>query len=96
MVQFNERTSVAVSRRTVQRKLHFFGYTRRSVRKKIGIITVNKTIRIASCRGLTFEKVDIVEFVLHDTLVKTEVVVFEIQVAADVAADLKRVGLRAS
>jgi hypothetical protein len=38
---------------------------------------------------LTFEKVNIVEFVVHDTLVETEVVVFEIKVAAD----LKRVGL---
>ena len=46
----NERTPVAVSRRTVQRKLHFFGYTRRSVRKKISIITVKKK-RIAWCRG---------------------------------------------
>jgi hypothetical protein len=45
--------------------------------------------------GVTFEKVDIVEFVVHDTLVETEVV-FEIKVAADVVADLKRVGLRAS
>jgi hypothetical protein len=44
---------------------------------------------------LTFEKVDIVVFAVHDTLVDTEVVVFEIKVA-DVAADLKRVGLRAS
>jgi hypothetical protein len=35
-------------------------------------------------------------FAVHDTLVDTEVVVFEIKVAADVAADLKRVGLRAS
>jgi hypothetical protein len=33
-------------------------------------------------------------FAVHDTLVDTEVVVFEIKVA-DVAADLKRVGLRA-
>ena len=73
-----------------------FRYTRRSVRKKIGIKNVNKKKRIAWCRGLTFEKVDIVEFVVHDTLVETEVVVFEIKVAADVAADLKRVGLRAS
>ena len=45
---------------------------------------------------MTFEKVDIVEFVVHDTLVETEVVVFEIKVAANVVADLKRVGLRAS
>jgi hypothetical protein len=35
-------------------------------------------------------------FAVHDTLVDTEVVVFEIKVEADVAADLKRVGLRAS
>jgi transposase len=49
--KFNERVPVAVSRRTVQRKLHFFGYTRRSVRKKIGIRTVNKKKRIAWCRG---------------------------------------------
>jgi hypothetical protein len=34
-------------------------------------------------------------FAVHDTLVDTEVVVLEIKVA-DVAADLKRVGLRAS
>jgi hypothetical protein len=40
---------------------------------------------------LTFEKVDVVLFAVHDTLVDTEVVVFEIKVA-DVAADLKRVG----
>jgi hypothetical protein len=45
---------------------------------------------------LTFEKVDIVVFVVHDTLVETEVVVFETKVTADVAADLKRAGLRAS
>ena len=49
--EFNECVPVAVSRRTVQRKLHFFGYTRRSVRKKIGIRTVNKKKRIAWCRG---------------------------------------------
>ena len=49
--EFNERVPVAVSRRTVQQKLHFFGYTRRSVRKKIGIRTVNKKKRIAWCRG---------------------------------------------
>ena len=49
--EFNERVPVAVSPRTVQRKLHFFGYTRRSVRKKIGIRTVNKKKRIALCRG---------------------------------------------
>ena len=54
MVQFNERTPVAVSRRTVQRKLHFFGYTIRSVRKKISIITVKKK-RIAWCRGDIWE-----------------------------------------
>ena len=48
---FNECAPVAVYRRTVQRKLHFFGYTRRSVRKKIGIRTVNKKKRIALCRG---------------------------------------------
>jgi hypothetical protein len=35
-------------------------------------------------------------FAVHDTLVEIEVVVFEIKVAADVAADLKRVGLRGS
>ena len=46
--EFNERTPVAISRRTVRRKLHLFGYTRRSVRKKIGIRTVNKKKR---CRG---------------------------------------------
>jgi hypothetical protein len=34
-------------------------------------------------------------FAVHDTLVDTEVAVFEIKVA-DIAADLKRVGLRAS
>jgi hypothetical protein len=45
---------------------------------------------------LTFEKVDIVVFAVHDTLVETEVIVFEIKVAADVAADLKRVGLSTS
>jgi hypothetical protein len=44
---------------------------------------------------LTFEKVDIVMLAVHDTLVDTEVVVFDIK-KADVAADLKRVGLRAS
>jgi hypothetical protein len=44
---------------------------------------------------LTFEKVDIVVFAVHDTLVDTEVVVFGIKVT-DVAADLKRVGLMAS
>jgi transposase len=49
--EFNDCTPVAVSRRTVQRKLHFIGYTRRSVRKKIGIRTVNKKKRIAWCRG---------------------------------------------
>jgi transposase len=49
--EFNECTPVAVSRRTVQRKLHLFGYTRRSVRMKIGIKTVNKKTRIAWCRG---------------------------------------------
>ena len=42
---------VVVSRRTVKIKLHFFGYTRRSVRRNIGIITVNKKKRIAWCRG---------------------------------------------
>ena len=31
--EFNERVPVAVSPRTVERKLHFFGYTRHSVRK---------------------------------------------------------------
>jgi hypothetical protein len=45
---------------------------------------------------LTCEKVDIVVFAVHDTLVETEVIVFEIKVAADVAADLKRVGLSTS
>ena len=42
-VEFNERTPVAVSRRT--------GYTKRSVRKKIGIRITNKKKRIAWCRG---------------------------------------------
>ena len=50
-VEFNERTPVAVSRRTVQRKLNFFGYTRRLVRNKIGNRIANKKKRIAWCRG---------------------------------------------
>jgi hypothetical protein len=50
--EFNERTPVVVSRRTVQRKLHFFGYIRRSVRKKIGNRTINKKKRIAWCRDI--------------------------------------------
>jgi hypothetical protein len=46
---------------------------------------------------LTFEKVDVVVFAVRDTLVDTEVVVFDCEIkVADVAADLKRVGLRAS
>jgi transposase len=48
---FNARTPVPVSRRTVQRKLHVMKYTRRSVRKKIGIREVNKKKRMAWCRG---------------------------------------------
>jgi hypothetical protein len=51
---------------------------------------------LSNLRLLTFETVDKVVFVVHDTLVDTEVVVFGIKVAADVAADLKRVGVRAS
>ena len=43
---------MVVSRRTVQRKLHFFGYIRRSVRKKIGNRTINKKKRIAWCRDI--------------------------------------------
>jgi hypothetical protein len=46
----------------------------------------NLMCKVASELGIT---------AVHDTLVDTEVVVFEIKVA-DVAADLKRVGLRAS
>ena len=49
--EFNRRTPVKVSRRTVQRTLHSLGYTRRSVRKSIGIRNVNKKKRIAWCRG---------------------------------------------
>jgi hypothetical protein len=46
---------------------------------------------------LTFEKVDVVVFAVRDTLVDTEVVVFDCEIkVADVAADLKRVGLRTS
>jgi hypothetical protein len=41
---------------------------------------------------LTFEKVDVVVFAVHDTLVDTEAVVFEIKVA-DVAANPYRVNL---
>ena len=48
--EFN-RTPVKVSRRTVQRTLHSLGYTRRSVRKSIGIRNVNKKKRISWCRG---------------------------------------------
>ena len=48
--EFNERTPVVVYRRTVQIKLHFLGYIRRSVRRKIGIRTVNKKKWIAWCR----------------------------------------------
>lgn len=48
---FNNSTPIKVSRRTVQRTLHFLGYTRRSSRKSIGIRNVNKKKRIAWCRG---------------------------------------------
>ena len=44
--EFNRRTPVKVSLRTVQRTLHSLGYTRRSVRKSIGIRNVNKKKRI--------------------------------------------------
>ena len=43
--EFNEHTPVAVS------QIALFGYTRRSVRKTIGIRTVNKKKRIVWCRG---------------------------------------------
>lgn len=49
--EFNNRVPIPVSRRTIQRKLHGFGYTRRSVRKKIGIREVNKKKRMAYCRS---------------------------------------------
>ena len=49
--EYNQSTSCKVSTRTVQRKLHFLGYTRRSVRKTISIRAVNKTKRFAWCRG---------------------------------------------
>lgn len=48
--EFNGRVPAPVSRRTVQRNLHNLGYTRRSVRKKIGIREVNKKKRVAYCR----------------------------------------------
>ena len=49
--EYNQSTPCKVSTRTVQRKLHFLGYTRRSVRKTISIKAVNKTRRLAWCRG---------------------------------------------
>ncbi|CAG2250206.1 unnamed protein product [Mytilus edulis] len=49
--EFNTRTPAKVSRRTVQRKLHELGYTRRSVRKKIGIRVVNQKKRVVYCRS---------------------------------------------
>jgi len=49
--ELNTVTPVKMSTRTVQRRLHFLGYKRRSVRKVIGTREVNKKKRLAWCRG---------------------------------------------
>lgn len=47
---FNSTGVEACSVRTVQRNLHFLGYKRRSVRKRVAISDVNKKKRIYWCR----------------------------------------------
>lgn len=57
--EFNNSNPVNVSKRTVQRRLHFEGYTRRSVCKTLTISPVNRKKRLEWCyshRNWTFEQ----------------------------------------